>query len=130
MFALVRADAVAVGLGGVGRLRQRVAERRVHLRVAAIADLRLQPVVVGDAEIHQHVDLAHAAVDRQDRPRRVGRGDGAGLPGRGAIERRRRVQIDRPIEIGPVLVDVVAADEQALARFRARRRSRSPGCAG
>ena len=28
--ALVRTDAVAVRLGGVGRLRQRVADRRVH----------------------------------------------------------------------------------------------------
>ena len=36
------------------------------------------------------------------------------LAGRGAIERRRRVQIDGAIEVGPVLVHVVGADEQAL----------------
>ena len=36
------------------------------------------------------------------------------LPERGAIERRRRVQIDAAIEIGPVLVHVVGAGEQAV----------------
>ena len=41
----------------------------------------------------------------------------ARLADRGAIERRRRVEIDRAIEIRPVLVDVIAADEQALDHF-------------
>ena len=98
-------------------------------RVAAIADLRLQSVVIGDAEIHQHVDLAHAAVDRQDRTSGIGRGHGSDLSGRGAIERRRSVQIDGAIEIGPVLVHVVGAGEQALRPLRAPRRWRPPGCA-
>ena len=46
---LVRADAVAVRFGGVGRLRKRVADRGIHARTAAIAELRLQPIVVADA---------------------------------------------------------------------------------
>jgi hypothetical protein len=64
--AFVRPDAVAVRLAGVGGLGQRVADRREHARVAAVADLRLQAVVVGDAEVGQHADLAHAAVHGQD----------------------------------------------------------------
>ena len=39
----------------------------------------LQAVIVGDAEVDQHVHRAHAAVHRQDRTRRVGCGDGPGL---------------------------------------------------
>ena len=62
--------------------------------MAAVADLRLQAVVIGDAEVHQHVDLAHAAVHRQDGTGGIGRGHGPHLPGRGAIEGRRGVQID------------------------------------
>src|SRR5205823_12698892 len=40
--------------------------------LAAIADLHLQAVVVGDADVHQHVHRSHAAVHRHDRQRGVG----------------------------------------------------------
>src|SRR5207248_4243933 len=50
--ALIGSDAVAVRLECVVRFRKRVTERSVHARVAAIADLRLQSVVIGLAEIH------------------------------------------------------------------------------
>ena len=112
--ALVRRDAVAVRLAGVGGLRQRVADPRVDLRVAAVAELGLQTVVVGDAEVGQHVDLTHAAVHRQNRTREVGRGYRPHLADGGAIEHRRRIEIDRPGEVGPVLVDIVGTEEQPL----------------
>src|SRR6185369_13291924 len=69
---LVWSDAVAVRFRRVGRLGQGVADGRVHARVTAITQLRLQSVVIGDAEIHQHVYLAHAAIDRQDWTREIG----------------------------------------------------------
>src|SRR5206468_1552029 len=77
--ALVRGDAVAVGLRRVRRLRKRVAQRRVETRVAAVADLRLQSVVIGLAEVHQHVDLAHAAVDGEDGTGGIRGGDASRL---------------------------------------------------
>jgi hypothetical protein len=42
-------------------------------------------------------------------------------PGR-AIEWHRRIQVDRAIEVGPVLVHVVRSDEQAAHHFALARR--------
>src|SRR5262249_24877048 len=64
--ALVWSDAVTVRFAVVGRLGQRVADRGVYPLIAAKADLGLQAVVIGDAEVRQHVDLAHLAICRQD----------------------------------------------------------------
>src|SRR5439155_13091596 len=52
--ALVRPNAVAVRFEGVGRLGQRVADRGIDTPVATVAETSLQPVVISDAEIHQH----------------------------------------------------------------------------
>ena len=84
------------------------------MRVAPIAHLGLQSVVVGHPEIHQYVDLADAAVDGQNRPRRISGRHGPHLARSRAIERRRGVQIDGAGEIGPALMHIVAAREQAL----------------
>src|SRR2546423_5219907 len=70
--ALVRRNAVAVRFAGVRCLGQRIAERGIHTRVASVAELSLQPVVIGDAEVHYHVDLAHASVRREDWTSEIG----------------------------------------------------------
>src|SRR5215471_17108589 len=74
--AVVGTDAVAVRLGRVGRLGERVGHKRLELRVA-VAQLRLEGVVLGLAEVHEDVDLSDASVDREDRTGRVGGGDAA-----------------------------------------------------
>ncbi len=79
--------------------------------VAAIAELSLQSVVVGNAEILQHVDLADAAVHGQDGPSEIGGRDGSDLSGRRAEEGGGRVEIHGAIEVGPVLMHVVATEE-------------------
>src|SRR5437868_10281749 len=82
--AIVRIDAVAVRLAGVGCFGKRIANRGIHLSIFSVAKIRLQPVIVGDAEIHQHVDLAHTSIDRKDWPGGICRGHGLG---RGARRR-------------------------------------------
>src|SRR6185369_7836715 len=67
----VWSNAVAVRFERVRCLGQRVTHRRIHLPVATIAELRLQTIVVRDTQVHDHIDLSHAAVDRQDWSRQV-----------------------------------------------------------
>src|SRR5215212_9726054 len=86
--ALVRPYAIAIRLEDVGRLRQRVTERGEHARIAAIADLRLQSVIIPDAEVHYRVDLAYAARFRQDWTGEIGGGHGSDLSRRRAIKHR------------------------------------------
>src|SRR5215510_699043 len=99
---LIGSDAVAVRLESVCRFRQRVTDGCIHLSVASITELSLQSVIIGDAEIHDHVHLTNSAVDRQDWSRIVSRGDGSTLALRGARKRRWSVQIDGAIEIAPM----------------------------
>ena len=86
LIEVVLAGTVAIRLGGVGRLRQRVADRRGRALVLP-SHHRLQPVVISDAEVFDDVDLAIATVGRQNRTSQIGgRGD-AHLPRRGAREK-------------------------------------------
>src|SRR6185503_5108669 len=73
--ALIRIDSIAVRLRRVGRLRQRIADRRIHLPAATMNEIRLQTVIVCLAQIHDHIDLPDAAIDREHWPGRIGRGD-------------------------------------------------------
>ena len=99
---LVRIDAVAIGLRGVGRLRQRVAQIRLPLGAAAIADVGLETVVIRLAQVHQHVDGPDATVDGQNRAGRIRR--------------------------GPVLTWPGAVRSNGVGAFRSTVRSRLPQC--
>src|SRR6185503_5886724 len=104
----IGSDTVAVGLKSIRGLRQRVADRSVHASITTVAELSLQTIVVGDAEVHDHVYLTHAAVCRGDWARKIRRRHCLSLIGawpwiacrttklslRSAIERRRCIQID------------------------------------
>src|SRR6185503_15833360 len=77
-----------------------------------VADLRLQSVVIADAEIHYRVDLTYAARNRQDWTCGICCGHGSNLSGRSAIEHRGGIQINSAIKIGPVLMHVVCPSDQ------------------
>src|SRR6185369_9442343 len=123
---LVRPYAIAVRLEGISGLRQGVADLGKHAPVAAVSEIHLQAVVVSDAQVHDYTHLTHATIRRQDGPRSVGCGHGLGrrtgrvdayraakLSGCCPIKRRRRVQINRAIEIAYMLMHIVATEEQS-----------------
>src|SRR5690349_6495937 len=115
--AFVWSNAVAVRLESVGCARKRVTHRRIQAAATTITELRLQTVVVRYAEIHDHVYLANAAGHRQNRTREIRCSDASRLARCGTRKRRGRVQIDSAIEIGPVLANVVSAEEEAFEKF-------------
>src|SRR5262249_32796034 len=80
--------------------------------MAAVDDLRLQTVIVADTEVHNRTDLSYASRHRQNRSRRICRGYRSDLSGRRSIERHRRIQINRSVEIGPVLMYVVCSGDK------------------
>ena len=64
---LIWIDSVAVGFSRVRGLGKSVAEGSENLSVATIGEQRLQSVVVGPAQIHQHAYLTHAAICGKNR---------------------------------------------------------------
>ena len=123
---LARVNTVAVRFGRIGRLRERVTDREGRPRCALITNLRLQTVVISDAEVHQNIDLTDAVVDRYDRARSVCciyircvvTADNATLTGRGPIERRGGVKVHGSVYFAQMLVNIIGAREQSLTISR------------
>src|ERR1044071_4178806 len=103
----VRSDTVAVWLESVRRLGQGIAQRCIQARTSPIADVSLETIVVGFTKIHNYVDLSHAAVHRQDRPSQIRGSHRSHLSRSGPIEYRRSIQVNRSIQVIPMLMNVV-----------------------